>query len=64
MDKSDFKQNSTDLIGKVKSKNLGTQFTLYNEGQNPKDCKDPYQIRKELGVVKYNTSRCRPCNPR
>ncbi|CAD6191773.1 unnamed protein product [Caenorhabditis auriculariae] len=44
------------FIAKVRSNALGTQFTVYDRGCNPKRTADPLTIRQELASVIYETN--------
>ena len=45
-------------LGKLRSNFLGTEFTIYDDGINPKHARNPFKardksVRKELGAVVY-----------
>ncbi|GMR36620.1 hypothetical protein PMAYCL1PPCAC_06815 [Pristionchus mayeri] len=42
------------FIGKVRSNALGTSFTLYDDGKNPKHCSHSEMVRAELAAVIYD----------
>lgn len=44
------------IIGKLRSNFLGTEFHVYDTGENPKKARYPDQVRKELGVITYDTN--------
>ena len=44
------------FIGKLRSNFIGTEFHIYDTGENPKKARYPDQVRKELGVITYDTN--------
>ena len=54
LDKNDFNWKSENCIGKLKSNFVGTEFHIYDAGENPK-VKSRYTepLRKELGYIEY-----------
>jgi len=46
MDQKIFKKESKSYIGKVRSNLLGTCFHVYDNGKNPKKCKNMNEVRK------------------
>lgn len=56
MDRSDFSKDKSNYLGKCRSNFLGTEFTLYDDGVNPKKVKANQQVRKELGGVFYESN--------
>ena len=38
-DKNQFDKNQKSFIGKLRSNFMGTEYNLYNQGENPKRCK-------------------------
>mmetsp|Transcript_22864 Transcript_22864/g.74011 ORF Transcript_22864/g.74011 Transcript_22864/m.74011 type:complete len:496 (-) Transcript_22864:680-2167(-) len=55
LDKDDLSRNSGNFYGKLRSNFIGTEFTLYDKGNNPdkKDDIDLVQTRAELGCILY-----------
>lgn len=62
--KDELKKKSLYFLGKVRYINkkiplwtrsnfMGTEFQIYDGGQNPKKCSDPQLVRENLGVVLY-----------
>ena len=43
-------------VGKLRSNFIGTEFHIYDTGENPKKARYPDQVRKELGVITYDTN--------
>ena len=41
-------------MGKCKSNFVGTEFTLWDQGENPKKLQSGQEVRTELGVVMYD----------
>jgi tubby-related protein 1 len=54
MNRKDPEKKNHDFLGKVRSNFLGTEFTLYDSGENPKKSKS--LARLELGVVLYESN--------
>lgn len=50
------KKGSQGYLGKVRSNFLGTEFYLYDDGENPKSAKDQNSIRREYGTIEYETN--------
>ncbi|PAV81086.1 hypothetical protein WR25_24864 [Diploscapter pachys] len=55
-DPTNLSREGDHFIAKVRSNALGTQFTVYDNGQNPKKSKDPLNVRQELAAVIYDTN--------
>lgn len=53
LSKVDFERKSTIYLGKLRSNFIGTQFTLFDNGVNPKEQKGADVIRKELCHIEY-----------
>ena len=54
LDKKDFKRKSKNCLGKLRSNFVGTEFHLYDQGENPKKKKiKPEQVRSEFAYIKY-----------
>ena len=43
-------------MGKVRSNFLGTEFYIFDTGENPEKCKSADEIRAQHGVVQYETN--------
>ena len=43
-------------MGKVRANFMGTEFTIYDQGENPKKTKDVNQIRREMAAVLYESN--------
>eukprot|EP00357_Protocruzia_adherens_P026546 CAMPEP_0115007224 /NCGR_PEP_ID=MMETSP0216-20121206/21034_1 /TAXON_ID=223996 /ORGANISM="Protocruzia adherens, Strain Boccale" /LENGTH=626 /DNA_ID=CAMNT_0002374089 /DNA_START=84 /DNA_END=1964 /DNA_ORIENTATION=+ len=53
MDRNDFKRKSDNYLGKLRSNFMGTQYTIYDRGENPENTNSPDQIRQEMAVIYY-----------
>jgi len=55
MQRGDMDRGSTNTLGKLRANFLGTEFTIYDNGINPKDTfgQEDQNIREELGIVMY-----------
>jgi len=60
MVQNDYDRSSPNILGKLRANFMGTEFQLFDEGQNPKDAlDDPFSTdiskkwRSELGVILY-----------
>ena len=54
LDKKDFSRKSKNCLGKLRSNFVGTEFYLYDKGENPnKKKKNPENIRSEFAFIKY-----------
>jgi tubby-related protein 1 len=51
-----FEKDSSGYLGKVRSNFLGTEFCVFDSGENPKNCKDPKDGRRQCAVVQYETN--------
>ncbi|KAM8791838.1 tubby-related protein 2 [Rhynchonycteris naso] len=59
LDPTDLSRDGVNFVGKVRSNVLGTKFTIFNNGVNPKKkyyIPETPRIREELGVVCYETN--------
>jgi tubby and related proteins len=43
---------------------MGTEFQIFDGGQNPKKCSDPQLVRENLGVVLYESNLLGARGPR
>lgn len=43
-------------LGKLRSNFLGTEFTIFNYGKNPKKAKTQTEIREQHGMLEYETN--------
>jgi tubby-related protein 1 len=55
MDVKDINTKSANYVGKVRSNFLGTEFAVYDDGQNPRDIKSGRRetARKQMGICLY-----------
>lgn len=53
LSKNNFDRSNPDYIGKLRSNFVGTQFTLFDNGANPRRAKNGATIRKELCHIEY-----------
>jgi tubby-related protein 1 len=51
--KDELKKNSLYYLGKLRSNFMGTEFNIYDHGENPKKTKDAQRVREHLGVILY-----------
>ena len=56
MNSNEFDKNSQAFLGKVRSNFLGTEFHVYDRGENPNNAKKIEEIRSELAVVTYESN--------
>ncbi|CAJ0945679.1 unnamed protein product, partial [Mesorhabditis belari] len=55
-DATDLSREGEAFVGKVRSNALGTMFTLYDNGRNPKKTPGSDDVREELAAVIYETN--------
>ncbi len=54
LNKQDFNRRSKQCVGKLRSNFVGTEFKLYDPGENPKKKNAPrHLLRKELALIQY-----------
>lgn len=53
IDESKMKKNTKGYLGKLRSNFLGTEFYIYDSGENPKKAKSLEETRSQMGVVEY-----------
>lgn len=51
--KKGLKKGAPNVVGKVGSNFVGTEFHVYTAGKNPGDTKNVDQMRSEVAVVRY-----------
>lgn len=51
LDQEKLKKGTNGYLGKVRSNFLGTEFYLYDTGENPGKAKSAEQIREQHGVI-------------
>ena len=56
MNKNEFSKTNPGFLGKVRSNFLGTEFTLFDNGENPKKIKTRDKARSQLGMVFYESN--------
>lgn len=56
MSKTELSKKSNYFLGKVRSNFLGTEFHIYDTGENPKKCKNTKEARKELAGIIYKSN--------
>ncbi|EAR90133.1 Tub family protein (macronuclear) [Tetrahymena thermophila SB210] len=64
MSKTELSRKSPHFLGKVRSNFLGTEFHIYDTGENPKKCKNLENARKELAGVIYESNLLGARGPR
>jgi tubby-related protein 1 len=50
------KKGTSGYLGKLRSNFLGTEFYLYDDGENPAKAKSQDLARREHGIVEYETN--------
>jgi len=50
------KKGTKGYLGKLRSNFLGTEFYIYDEGENPGKAKNLQQVREQHGVIQYETN--------
>jgi tubby and related proteins len=50
------KKGTQGYLGKVRSNFLGTEFYLYDDGVNPKKERGIERVRREHGIIEYETN--------
>jgi tubby-related protein 1 len=50
------KKNAKGYLGKLRSNFLGTEFYLYDTGENPSKAKNFANVREQHGVIQYETN--------
>ena len=53
--KDQFDKTQESFIGKLRSNFMGTEFNLYDHGENPKRCKQMEKARREHAVIMYES---------
>lgn len=56
IDQEKLKKGTKGYLGKVRSNFLGTEFYLFDTGENPKKSKNTDQVREQHGVIQYETN--------
>lgn len=56
LDQDGLKKKGKGFLGKVRANFMGTEFTIYDQGENPKKTKDVNQIRREMAAVLYESN--------
>ena len=56
LDQDKMKKGSKGFLGKLRSNFIGTEFYLYDSGDNPKKAKNFDDVRTQQGVVEYETN--------
>lgn len=56
LDQEKLGKESAGYLGKVRSNFLGTEFYIYDTGENPDKAKTPDIVRRQHGVVQYETN--------
>lgn len=62
--KDELKKKSLYYLGKLRSNFMGTEFNVYDGGENPKKTHDPNLVRENLGVVIYESNLLGARGPR
>eukprot|EP00033_Pygsuia_biforma_P001870 GCRY01002090.1.p1 GENE.GCRY01002090.1~~GCRY01002090.1.p1 ORF type:complete len:390 (+),score=85.32 GCRY01002090.1:142-1311(+) len=56
LDKTDMARHSAAFLGKLRANFVGTEFIVYDKGENPKKCKNGLGVRRELAAVLYESN--------
>lgn len=56
LDQEKMKKGTQGYLGKVRSNFLGTEFYLYDDGVSPKNERGVERIRREHGIIEYETN--------
>lgn len=56
LDQEKMKKGTQGYLGKVRSNFLGTEFYLYDDGVSPKNDRGIERIRREHGIIEYETN--------
>ena len=54
--RTDFNKIGRNYLGKVRSNFLGTEFGIFDSGENIKKAKFESQVRKQLGYIYYESN--------
>ena len=53
MDKNNISKEALGYLGKIRSENSGTEYNLYNEGENPVNTQIPEIVRNKLAAIQF-----------
>lgn len=56
IDQEKLKKGNKGYLGKLRSNFLGTEFFLYDTGENPSKAKGADQVREQHGMLQYETN--------
>ena len=56
LDQEKMKKDTQGYLGKVRSNFLGTEFYLYDDGVSPKNERGIERVRREHGIIEYETN--------
>lgn len=56
LDQDSLKKKGKGYLGKLRANFMGTEFVIYDQGENPKKAKSDSEIRRELGSVLYESN--------
>ena len=56
IDQQKFEKDNLSYLGKVRSNFLGTEFEIFDNKENPKRVTNRDEIRRQHGVVQYETN--------
>lgn len=56
LDQDKMKKGTKGYLGKLRSNFLGTEFYLYDDGDNPKKAANYQSVRQEHGLIEYETN--------
>ena len=56
MSQHNFEKDNEGFIGKLRSNFFGTEFSVYDSGENPSNAKDLNKIRKQLAQITFESN--------
>ena len=56
VDQEKLQRNTKGFLGKTRSNFLGTEFMIFNDGENPKKAKEHDSVRQQHGAIMYETN--------
>lgn len=56
LNQADPAKQDVNNLGKVRSNFMGTEFTIYDNGKNPKKANHMDEMRQQLGIVAYKAN--------
>ena len=56
LDQDNLKKKGEGYLGKLRANFMGTEFIIYDQGENPKKCKNVDNVRREMASVLYESN--------